>query len=250
MKQIPIMTTFRLRPKGLFLIISLSLLLMVPLQAQVGSLTLNVNNVTLKEALKQIEAKTTYTFLYQDDLLKGSKPVQLKSTNQALADVLRQVLKPSNLTYEVDDNVIILKRLPPAPQVTAERVLTGRILDNENKTLPGATIKQKDRQEAGVVSDLEGNFSISIPTDNVVILRVSFVGMETKEVMVAPELQRLDIKLAPSDVLLKDFVVVGAYGTQQKRSDLVGSAFQVNAKQLETLPVGRIQLYTFDKPSN
>lgn len=224
----------------LFITMSLSLLLMLPLYAQTGSITIQLNNVSVKEALKQLETKTTYTFLYQDALLKGSKPVQIKANNQPLATVLKQILQPSGLTYDVDDNVIILKRLPPTPQVAAERVFSGRILDNENLTLPGATIKLKDRQDVGVVSDADGNFNITLPTEGVVVLRVSFVGMETKEVVVTPELQRLDIKLSPSDVLLKDFVVVGAYGTQQKRSDLVGSAFQVNAKQLETLPVARI----------
>lgn len=224
----------------LFLTMSLGLLLMVPLYAQTGSISIQLNNVTVKQALKQLEAKTTYTFLYQDALLKGSKPVQVKATNQPLATVLKQILQPSGLTYDVDDNVIVLKRLPPAPQVATERVLTGRILDNENLTLPGATIKLKDRQEAGVVSDNDGHYSITLPTSEVVVLMVSFVGMETKEVAVTPDLQRMDITLRPSEVLLKDFVVVGAYGTQQKRSDLVGSAFQVNAKQLETLPVARI----------
>lgn len=213
---------------------------MVPLYAQTGTITLRLNNVSVKEALRQVESKTNYTFLYQDALLKGANPVQINAEQQPLSTVLGQILLPSGLTYEVDDNVIVLKRLPTQQVKTAERIVTGRILDNEKQTLPGASVKRRDKPDAGVVSDLDGFFSLSIPADGHVVLTVSFVGMESKEVVVTPETKHLDIQLNPSEVKLKDFVVVGAYGTQQKRSDLVGSAFQVNAKQLETLPIGRL----------
>lgn len=176
MKSIATMIVIKSARLRLFLTMSLGLLLMVPLYAQTGSISIQLNNVTVKQALKQLEAKTTYTFLYQDALLKGSKPVQVKATNQPLATVLKQILQPSGLTYDVDDNVIVLKRLPPAPQVATERVLTGRILDNENLTLPGATIKLKDRQEAGVVSDNDGHYSITLPTSEVVVMPVGHIN--------------------------------------------------------------------------
>ncbi|HBL71486.1 MAG TPA: hypothetical protein DD409_00550, partial [Bacteroidales bacterium] len=86
---------------------SLGLLLLLPLHAQTGTITLQLNKVSVKEALKQLETKTTYTFLYQDALLKGSKPVEFNANNQPLATVLKQILQPSGLTYDVDDNVII-----------------------------------------------------------------------------------------------------------------------------------------------
>ena len=40
--------------------------------------------------------------------------------------------------------------------------------------------------------------------------------------------------------MLDDVVVIGAYGTVQKRTDMVGSAFQVNSDRIETLQVGRV----------
>lgn len=51
---------------------------------------------------------------------------------------------------------------------------------------------------------------------------------------------RIDVTLKEDVAMLDDVVVIGAYGTVQKRTDMVGSAFQVNADRIETLPVGRV----------
>ncbi|MDD3167781.1 MAG: carboxypeptidase-like regulatory domain-containing protein [Bacteroidales bacterium] len=210
------------------------------LVAQTGTLSLNVQNVPLKDVLKQIEQKSTYTFLYQDALLKDSKPVRVRIDNRPLAEVLRTVLTPSGLTYEVDDNVLILKRTPSVSEVQVTRIVRGQVLDQDQLTLPGATVLVKNNPSLGVVTDIDGNYSIKVPADTEVTLKVSYIGMETQEIALTADQQMVDIRLKPSEVILTDFVVVGAYGTEQKRSDLVGSAFQVNAKQLENLPAGRI----------
>ncbi|HKL92391.1 MAG TPA: SusC/RagA family TonB-linked outer membrane protein [Bacteroidales bacterium] len=210
------------------------------LVAQTGTLSLNVQNVPLKDVLKQIEQKSTYTFLYQDVLLKDSKPVRVRIDNRPLAEVLRTVLTPSGLTYEVDDNVLILKRTPSVSEVQVTRIVRGQVLDQDQLTLPGATVLVKNNPSLGVVTDIDGNYSIKVPADTEVTLKVSYIGMETQEIALTADQQMVDIRLKPSEVVLTDFVVVGAYGTEQKRSDLVGSAFQVNAKQLENLPAGRI----------
>jgi hypothetical protein len=52
----------------------------------------------------------------------------------------------------------------------------------------------------------------------------------------------LNVKLVQDAISIDDVVVVGAYGTAQKRLDQVGSAFQVNADQLKAL-----QLYEWIK---
>ena len=62
--------------------------------------------------------------------------------------------------------------------------------------------------------------------------------MKTQEVLVGKS-DQLNV-LMISDNTIDEVVVQGAYGTAQKRSDLVGSVFQVSAKQLETLPATRI----------
>lgn len=62
--------------------------------------------------------------------------------------------------------------------------------------------------------------------------------MKTKTVPVKGRV--LNVKLVQDAISIDDVVVVGAYGTAQKRLDQVGSAFQVNADQLKALPALRV----------
>lgn len=98
-----------------------------------------------------------------------------------------------------------------APQ---KRTITGVITDAiEGTPVVGATIKIKG-QSAGTISGLDGDFSLSVTSKDV--LQISFVGYKTKEVQVG-DLGVLNIKLETDSELLNEIVVVGA-GTQKKVS--------------------------------
>jgi TonB-linked SusC/RagA family outer membrane protein len=62
----------------------------------------------------------------------------------------------------------------------AQRVISGRILSGDNRQpLPGATIQSK-KTNTQVVADAEGNFSISAPDNDILV--ISSIGYNTKEV--------------------------------------------------------------------
>ena len=95
-----------------------------------------------------------------------------------------------------------------------KRTITGVITEtNEGTPGVGATIKIKG-QSAGTISGLDGDFSLSVTSKDV--LQISFVGYKTKEVQVG-DLGVLNIKLETDSELLNEIVVVGA-GTQKKVS--------------------------------
>ena len=95
-----------------------------------------------------------------------------------------------------------------------KRTITGVITDAiEGTPVVGATIKIKG-QSAGTISGLDGDFSLSVTSKDV--LQISFVGYKTKEVQVG-DLGVLNIKLETDSELLNEIVVVGA-GTQKKVS--------------------------------
>ncbi len=62
--------------------------------------------------------------------------------------------------------------------------------------------------------------------------------MVDKEVSVTGP-QNLDVVLE-FDNTLEGAEIVGAYGTRQRKEDLVGSAFQVNSDVLKDKPVARV----------
>ncbi len=108
------------------------------------------------------------------------------------------------------------------------RTISGVVSAGDTKeTLPGATVLIKGTT-TGVVTDIDGKFSISVKTDNAVLL-VSFVGYQTKEVILTNQ-TILDITLDPKKTTLDEIVVIG-YGSVRK-SDLSGSVGSVKSEDI------------------
>lgn len=122
-------------------------------------------------------------------------------------------------------------------RVAAQNVeLIGNVKDVHGETLIGVNVVQKGTSN-GTVTDLDGNFIIRVPAGATLVF--SYIGYEKQE-KIWDGKSRMNITLKEDVTMLDDVVVIGAYGTVQKRTDMVGSAFQVNSDRIETLQVGRV----------
>lgn len=104
----------------------------------------------------------------------------------------------------------------------------GKVLDDSGEPLIGATIQQKGTTN-GVITDLNGNFSLSVPGNATLV--ISYVGFKSLEVSVNAKTELGAIKLV-SDLNELDQVVVIGYGTQRK-VDLTGSVAVVNTEEMK-----------------
>ncbi len=106
--------------------------------------------------------------------------------------------------------------------------VSGQVVDQDGEPLIGATIRLKNA-EGGVVTDLDGNFSMDVPANATLV--VSFVGYKDREIAVRGRAVLNQIQLE-SDVQVLDQVVVIGYGVQ-KKADLTGSVSIVNTEELK-----------------
>ena len=106
--------------------------------------------------------------------------------------------------------------------------VSGQIVDQDGQPLIGATVKVKNAK-LGVVTDFDGNFTIDVASDGVLV--VSYVGYTDREIAVRGRASLGQIQLADDTNMLEQVVVVG-YGTQ-KKADLTGSVSIVNADELK-----------------
>lgn len=111
-----------------------------------------------------------------------------------------------------------------AQQFTAK----GIVVDSNGEPVIGASVVLKGNNSIGTITDIDGNFSLSVPNDKAVLV-VSFVGMTTKEVIASKSLMK--IELVDDSQQLEEVVVVG-YG-QQKKASVVGAITQTTGKVLE-----------------
>lgn len=104
----------------------------------------------------------------------------------------------------------------------------GNLVDGTGEPLIGATVKLKGNASVGAVTDFDGNFSISVPSENSILV-FTYVGMKTKEVKIGT---KREFKLTLEDDNAIGEVVVVGYG-QQKKASVVGAITQTTGKVLE-----------------
>ena len=103
----------------------------------------------------------------------------------------------------------------------------GRVVDVSGEPLIGATIREKGGTR-GTVTDIEGNFILSVPDS--AVLQVSFVGYESIEVSVGGR-KTLEIQLRENTVML-DNVIITALGLEKKEASLAYSIQKVKGEEL------------------
>ncbi len=108
--------------------------------------------------------------------------------------------------------------------------VTGTVTDANGETVIGASVVPKGKAGAGVVTDFDGRFTITVPKGST--LQISYIGMKMKDVKVSSSgTANLSVTLEDESFGLQDVVVVG-YG-QQKKASVVGSISQTTGEVLE-----------------
>ena len=110
-----------------------------------------------------------------------------------------------------------------------ERTITGKITDETNKPIAGATVTVKGSKKA-VTADADGNFSIRAASSDVTLL-ISSIGFATKEVVAKASISTLAIALGSESKQLGE-VVVTALGITRQSKTLVYAAQTIPTTQL------------------
>lgn len=195
------------------------------------NISLDLRSVDLKKALVTIEKKSPYRFLYSDAALPADKKVTVMTTNATIQEIMDQLLTGTSLSYRVlQSNLVVLKNNTSMLESINEVKLTGRVVSESGDPLSGASIVVKG-SKLGTTADVNGNFTLSVPDDAVII--VSAVGYESTEVNVSGK-SAVVVTLKLSTRKLDEVVVIG-YGTASRR-DLTGSIVKVSGKDIADKP--------------
>lgn len=123
-------------------------------------------------------------------------------------------------------------------QNKSQKSVTGTVTADDGESLIGVYVSVKGAKN-GVLTDLDGNYSIELPErGKVYTLLFQYVGMTETEVKTKAG-SVCDVILH-NDSSIEGAVIVGAYGTVQRREDLTGSAFQINSEVLQNKSLARV----------
>ena len=111
-------------------------------------------------------------------------------------------------------------RQTPKEKVTGKTTYKGVVIDDTDMPLPGVNITYRNAKGAGAITDVNGEFTITVP-DNVHNLIFSYVGMINQTVRVAGTSGKIKVRMEPDAVALKETVVTGIY--TRKAESFTGS---------------------------
>lgn len=120
-------------------------------------------------------------------------------------------------------------------RVQQGRKVVGEVVDIKGEPLIGVNVAVKG-QTIGTIADLNGQFTLEIPTDNVTLV-FSYIGYVSLELK--PSDTPMKVMLREDTQNLDEVIVVG-YGTQ-KKSDLTGAITRVDAEDFKTTPVTGVE---------
>lgn len=111
-------------------------------------------------------------------------------------------------------------------------VVTGKITDEEGLPMLSATVVVKGTT-VGVVSQVDGSYSISVPTESSVLV-YSYTGYVKQEIVVGNR-KLINVQMQPTATSLSEMVVVG-YGVE-KKALLTSAVGVVNSEALRNIPL-------------
>ena len=179
-----------------------------------SKISLNLKEATIEEFISLMKEQTGKQFLYNASLMKSEERVNIEAQEEDFFVLLDRILPCFHLTYEIVNDVIVLKtlRTPSLPEEKENWVVMGKVIDKNKNPLPGVTIRLKGTS-VGTATNTLGAFSLNIP-HAVDTLIISFIGMKSKEVIVKKADKKEYVITLEDEVEALDEVTVVSTGYQ------------------------------------
>jgi TonB-linked SusC/RagA family outer membrane protein len=231
-------------------------------------ISLQAKEKSIAQVIEELQLLTGYVFVFSNDQVNVEEKISFSASDEPLSSVLKKVFKNRNLSFRIYGDQVILfrERLPEGlkragpddnkekdgdvrssipmingriamiPEKVLQQVIRGKVTDGESgEPLPGVNVLAKGTT-SGTVSDIEGNYSLSVD-DEVKVLLFSSIGFTSEEVEIRG-LNIINVSLMPDIQALSEVVVVG-YGTQNKR-DLTSAISSIDGEDLRLRVATRI----------
>lgn len=188
-------------------------------------------SVPLRTVLEEIEQQTGCSFIFDNSEIGDAPLVTATFSETPLSQALDKVLGP-NLSYFIEGKLItIVKESRETPSAKKPAKVLGTVISSlDNTPIIGAAVLVDNDRASAAVTDIDGNYSIEIPSGAKEIW-FSCLGYETKVIQVKDLVLLKLVTLSEASSMLEDAVVVG-YGVQKKES-VVGAVQAVKPGTLD-----------------
>ena len=192
-------------------------------------ISISVKGKLLKDVLKEIEKKSQYIFIYNDDVIDPNLRVDLAVKDETIDGILTKILNRTGAAYEISDRQVVIykkndKKVIGSTESKGSYVVSGVVVDEEDIPLAGVTVQSKGAVKITTTTDVNGYFTMNTnkPATGIAF---TYIGYKRQD-----EIGRKNMKVTLlEDSKLIDEVVVVGYGSV-KKSDLTGSVSSLKDK--------------------
>ncbi|MEN1786110.1 MAG: carboxypeptidase-like regulatory domain-containing protein, partial [Bacteroidota bacterium] len=181
--------------------------------SQRAKITLQLSDATVAQVIDEIEANSEFKFIFKTRAVDLKRRVSINVHEENIYETLAAIFDNTRTTYEVDNRKVLLRKRkkvpgkrmskpssltvkPKPPQPVPQPItldVSGTVVDADSgEPLIGANVVEKGTN-FGTVTDLNGEFSLSLKED-APILVISYTGYKEEEVVVGNQ-TFLEIKL-------------------------------------------------------
>jgi len=236
----------RFIPRKLLLVMKLTIFLMTITFLQVSAtafsqkINLKEKNVSIDKVLSQIQDQSGYEFFYNASALKQAGTVTINLKDATVQDALDELFRNKPFSYSLDNNTITIKEKPTnfldklkdkVKEFIAATDVTGRVIDENNQPLSGATVTVKGTNNV-TTTDLNGFFTLKQVQPDAIIV-ITFIGYDKKELPAAANMGTIKLNTASSPL---DEVKVMAYTRESERLS-VSNSVTIKGADINNQPV-------------
>ena len=193
------------------------LFIVFSVNAQNKPISLSFKNAPIKSVLAEIQQKSGYRILYNDEVVSDELRVSVNAENAPIKDILNTILKDTELTFIVNGNELII--ITKKQYLSQSNEIFGTVTDEKGIPVPYANIvllqaHDTTRLGYGAVTDAQGYYKMANVKPADYRLQVSFIGYKTRYSLFTVSAQNQqpivrDFTLTTDETLLQELVVQG-----------------------------------------
>ena len=201
---------------------------------------LKFKDVEVRALFDEIQRQTQLDFVYNTELVDRLGRVTVDAQDETIENVLRQVLAGTGLTYKFYNDFIMIVAADDEKTATVPRKrITGIVVDASEQPLPGVTVKLSSTQAVtiGTATDMNGRFTLSVPEPKGT-LEFTFVGYKTETVHFTEKTDSVRVVMEETSQELEDVVVTGYQ--QIDRRHLTSAVTTLKMEDIDVAGINRI----------
>lgn len=204
------------------------------------NVTLSMKDAPLQKVFREINRQTGFQFFYKDQMLKSAGKVSIEVNDVPVKEALKQCFNNLPITFEIIDNTIVVKERPATVNEQLSDIpppinVSGVVKNEKGEPVAGASVTVKGTQKGTTTNDA-GFFELR-DVDKDAVLVVSGTNIETVEIKLGGRTS-LNISTRIKVSAIDEVQIIG-YGTTTKRLN-TGAIANIKGEEIKDRPVSSL----------